>query len=255
MPAAGPFEAHFHKTADVAEDLFKNGFQTEAFLMTTVAIDALAAIWRQDFGVSDEGGPLNFAAFVREFVADPAAELICIVFSAEDMLTHGLARLHAIAQDLLEGRAASRGPKPAGFEFRESPHAHRDVTWNDLVKEVPLLAHEKGLEKLARHYTRSALAYRLYRCGPAHGFARGSRTSGFSDPVGDDEISYFPSYVAGGVVKPISLKIGIRAFTQWLRTAATNYAGVCSATGKRPADGFDASATSLAKLRGKWKGV
>lgn len=255
MPVGSPFEAYFHKTADVAEDLFKSGFQTEAFLMTTVAIDALAAIWRHDFGLSDESGPLDFAAFVREFVADPAGELICVVFLAEDMITHGPVRLHAIAQGLLEGRAASRGQKPTEMEFRESPHAHRDVTWSDLIAEEPSLASEKELEMLARHYTRSALAYRLYRCGPAHGFARGSRTSGFSEPAGDDEISYFPSYVVGGVVKPISLKIGIRAFTQWLRTAATNYAAACGAAGKKPADGFDASATSLANLRGKWKDV
>jgi hypothetical protein len=254
MPTPGQFEAYFHKTADKAEELFSSGFRTEAYLMTTVAIDALAAIWRHDFGMPEASGTKNFASFVREFVADPAAERICVVFFAEDLLAFGPARLHPVAQRLLEQRAASRNRVPGVVEG-EAPHAHKDVTWTDLVVEEPSLANENALEELAEDYTRSALAYRLYRCGPAHALSRGSRTSGFSSGDGDDEISYFPRYLSGNVTLPISLKIGIKTFTQWLRTAATRYAAACAKAGKRPADNFDASASSLALLHKKWRKV
>lgn len=255
MPTPDQFESYFQKTADKAEELFACGFRTEAFLVATVAIDALAQLWRHDFKLTGEDGPLNFAAFVDQFAGDPRSRLVCVVFLAEDMLTHSTTRLHPAAQRLLEARAAWAGPKPREVHSRECPHAHRDASWADLIVEEPSLAGETSLQSVARYYTRAALAYRLYRCGPAHAFSRGSRTSGFSDIKGDDEISYFPPYRSGGFVRPISLKIGIRTFTGWLRSAATNYAAECIASEKTPGFGFDASATSLANLTKKWKSV
>jgi hypothetical protein len=61
--------------------------------------------------------------------------------------------------------------------------------------------------------------------------------------------------IVTGKRRPISIKFGIHALTGWLRDAASAYAAHCTKTGKRPADGFDANAESMAILIGKWKKI
>jgi hypothetical protein len=252
MPTPEAFASYFVERADLADELFNRGFQTDAFLIATVAIDSIGAVSRHDFAQPYQGGPLSFTAFVNAFASDPATDQLCVVFLAEDMITFGSPRLHAIARRMLQKRAADPTVEVTELTFRESPHAYEDVTWADLVKEEPALAGELELEKIARHYTRAALTYRLYRCGPGHAYSRGSRTSGLADPRDNDEISYSPAHMVRGVKRPISLHIGLHTLTRWLRTSATNYAKQCRAAGKAIAAGFDASSDSLENLKDKW---
>lgn len=252
MPTPEEFESYFVQRADLADELFKRDFRTDAFLIATVAIDSIGAIWRHDFAKPFESGPLDFAAFLRFFGDDPETDKICVVFLAEDIIAFGSARLHAVARRMLQKRAADPTVKVEEFEFRESPHAYEDATWADLVNEEPTLASETDLAQIARQYTRAALTYRLYRCGPGHAYSRGSRTSGFADPRDDDEISYFPAYVVRGVLQPISLHIGLHTLTRWLRASASNCARQYRTAGKVIAATFDASSESLDNLKAKW---
>ncbi len=70
--------------------------------------------------------------------------------------------------------------------------------------------------------------------------------------MGDDEIAYFARSRIGTKLVPISIKFGIRTLTRWLRSAATTYAARCATDSKLPADNFDASQDSLARLDRKW---
>lgn len=252
VPTPEEFESYFVQRAELADELFKRGFRTDAFLIATVAIDSIGAIWQHDFAQPFESGPLNFAAFLSAFGGDPETNKICVVFLAEDMIAFGSSRLHAVARRMLQKRAADPTVKVEENEFRECPHAHEDATWTDLIKEEPALANEAELEKIARQYTRAALTYRLYRCGPGHAYSRGSRTSGFADPRDDDEISYFPAHVVRGALQPISLHIGLHTVTRWLRASASNCASQYRTAGKVIAASLDASSESLDNLKAKW---
>lgn len=246
------FANHFYQRADLAERLYTERFRTEAYLLATVAIGALSAIRKHDDGLAHQPAALEFAQFLDDFGGDPRTSHVAVVFLAEDAVRGGPARLHEVAYRLLEDRSAIRGTKPTSFEFRESPHAHRDCTWEALATEVPAFASEPKLRDVAKHYTYGALLYRLYRCGPAHALSRPYRATVFSQDEPDDEISYFPEFLAGGRVRPISLKIGLLAATNWLRASATAYAAHCAARDRRPADGFEPGAESLASLARVW---
>lgn len=233
------------------------GFRTDAVLIATVAIDAINSIWRHDYKVparKPKSAPLDYAEFLDRFAADPATGLICVVFLAQDMAASRAARLHPMAQRLLRARAADDGPPPSRPTFREWPHTHKDCTWSDLVTEEPALAAEKELERAAKEYTRGALAYRLFRCGTAHHYSRGDRTSDFSSGI-DAEISYSAPMAMGGRIRPIGVKLGIGRLTTWLRACATNYATECTRHALRPATNFDASRVSLTSLASVWRTV
>jgi hypothetical protein len=245
------FAEYFCKRGDLAEELYSAGFRTEAYLIATTAINALAAIRKHDDKRPANGAALQFAEFLDDFAGDARTKRLAVVFLAEDAIRSGPPRLHQVAYRLLEDRAAIRGSN-VEFEFRESPHAHRDIAWSDLVAEVPEFGREARLQAIARHYSYGALLYRLYRCGPAHALSRPDRATVFSQNEPDAEISYFPEYLAGGRVRPISLKIGLLAVTGWLRAVATAYAEHCHTAGRRPADGFEPGAETLASLAHVW---
>ncbi len=257
MPTAEEFESFFHRRADLAERLHADDARTEAYLIASVALDALATIAEAAGHVPANQRPaLRLAEFVAQHADPVLARRLAVVFVAQDMIACGPARLHPIATRLLTARAALKGPKPTEWEMRESPHAHRDADWAGLVKEEPALASETKLEAVAAEYSYPALVYRLYRCGPAHALSRGSRTSGFSRAAPDDEISYFPEWVSDGVVRPIGLKVGLLVITGWVRKCASSYAAHCRTLGGvEPAKGFDPSAESLDRLAKVWKSV
>lgn len=253
MTEPGSFQRYFHERADLAERLYSEGLRTDALLIATVALDSLAAIWEHDFVLRfGNGSDLRLAAYVQKFSGDERAEKIAVVFLAEDVLQHGPPRLHEVARRLLDRRDVDESPvRP--MEFRGTPRAYLDVDWAGLITEEPALAAESNLEKLVARYTYPALLYRLHRCAVAHTMSTGSRTSDFSSGNPDDEISYFPRWVSTGRVHPISLKIGLRAITNWVRASVTSYVAECDRLGKRPADDFEPNAKSLAKLQRKWK--
>lgn len=254
MPEPGSFERYFHDQAELAEELYRRGHRTAAKLLAAVTLDSLAQIWEHDYGPKHFGGSdLRLAAFIATFAEEPQASHIAVVLFAEDLARLGPPRLAPIAKRLLAGRAAAQPPLLT-MEFGEMPYAHRDADWRALIAEEPELD-KPTIEKVARHYMYPALVYRLIRCGLAHSFTTGSRTTDFSSPAGDDEISYFGRMKIGGKLRPISIKFGILTLTRWLRTSATLYAEQCERNGKRPADNFDASNESLAKLDRKWKDV
>jgi hypothetical protein len=257
MPTAQEFESFFHRRADLAERLHAEDARTEAYLIASVALDALATIADAAGHVPANQRPaLRLAEFVAQHADPVLARRLAVVFLAQDMIANGPVRLHPIATRLLTVRAAAKGPKPTELEMRECPHAHRDTDWAGLVTEEPALASEARLEAIAAEYSYPALVYRLYRCGPAHALSRGSRTSGFSQAAPDDEISYFPEWISNGVVRPIGLKVGLLVITGWVRKCASSYALHCTALGaSEPARGFDPSAESLERLARVWKSI
>lgn len=257
MPDPATFERYFHDRADLAEQLYRNGWRHEAVLIATVALDALANIWEHDHKLQRTNGANRLAQFVQQYAGDPETKKIAVVFLAEDMLAFGHPRLHEVARRLLVARHVNPSKEVApSFEFQASPLAHLDCEWNALAVEEPDLAPENGIRKLAsERYAYPALLYTLTRCAVAHSLTRGSRTSDFSRDDSDDEISYFPPYEASGRTRPISQKVGLRRVTTWLRTAATNYAAECEELDIKPAGGFDANAKSLRHLYSAWKNL
>lgn len=255
MPDPGTFERYFHDRAELAEQLYREGWRHEAVLIASVALDALANICEHDKKTADVSQLDRFRGFVERYTGDSDARKIAVVFLAEDMLRFGPPRLDDVARRLLSKRNVDAGePIARPIEFATSPFAHLDAEWSALILEEPTLSGEGQIEQLAvGRYTYAALVYSLTRCAVAHALSRGSRTSDFSSGEPDDEISYFPPYEVGGRTRPISLKVGLRKMTQWLRAAATNYSAECAKLGTKPADGFDPNAESLARLQEKWK--
>ena len=257
MPDPATFERYFHDRAELAEQLYRDGWRHEAVLIASVAIDALANICEHDQKTPGAGHLERFRSFVEHYSADADARKIAVVFLAEDMIRHGPPRLHDVARSLLAKRNVDPGDKIARpMEFATSPFAHLDAEWSALVVEECALSGESKIEALAtERYTYAALVYSLTRCAVAHALSRGSRTSDFSSIEPDDEVSYFPPYEVGGRTRPISLKVGLRKMTRWLRAAATNYSAECKKLGKKPADNFDPNAESLATLSEKWEKI
>lgn len=257
MPDPATFERYFHDRAELAEQLYRDGWRHEAVLIASVALDALANICEHDQKAGRTSHLERFRRFVEHYSADADARKIAVVFLAEDMIRHGPSRLHDVARSLLAKRNVDPGEKIARpMEFATSPFAHLDADWSALTVEEPTLLGEGQIEQLAtQRYTYAALVYSLTRCAVAHALSRGSRTSDFSSGEPDEEISYFPPYEVGGRTRPISLKVGLRKMTQWLRGAATNYSAECERLGKTPADGFDPNANALATLSEKWEKI
>jgi len=241
------FEKYFCDRAELAETLYRGGWRNEAFLLATVALDALAAIWQHDLSTSNDSSALRMAAFVQKFSSDPKAHTIAAVFLGEDLLTHGPPRLASLADALLAARGVGR-ERVQDFGYRAGPLAHKDTDWAELVAQHPSIA-EPELEKLAAHYTYPALLYRLHRCAVAHSLSSGTRTSCFSESEPDDEISYFPEFIVRGKVRPISLKIGLATVTRWVRACVSAYVAECIQADREPAQGYDPNAESLENLR------
>jgi hypothetical protein len=256
MPTPDQFAKYFHDRADLAESLHRNGWRNEGQLVAAVALDSLASIWEHSRERKKTSrASLRLHEFVRTFTQDPKADKIAVVFMAEDMLAHGPQRLHAVANRLLDARVPSRSEKAGPMEFRQSPATYLDKPWDVLVAEEPSLASETRLQELSSDYTYPATLYRLYRCGLAHSFAKGDRTSGFSGNEPDDDISYFPEWTDGARRRPIGLKFGLKVVTTWVREAATRYAAACSSSDVDPVAGFDPSSQSLGLLQEYWKHV
>ena len=252
MAEPGSFEQFFHDHATLAEELYQRGKRQAARLLTAVGIDALAAIWEHDFSVNEPASDLRLVRFMQTFLPnDPRTRKIAVVLFAEDLRQYGPARLHLLAQRLLTERHANVSAMK-GLEFREMPHAHKDKDWPELIAEEPSLAGEVALETMAARYTYPGMVYRLVRCASAHALSGGHRVNDFSPPSGDAEISYWGQMFVRGKRRPTSIKFGIRALTGWLRDLASSYASHCASVGKRPADGLDANAESVAMLAKKW---
>jgi hypothetical protein len=255
MADPGSFEQFFHEHAALSEELYERGQRQAARLLAAVGIDALAAIWEHDFSINEPASDLRLVKFMQTFLpADARTRKIAVVLFAEDLHQFGPVRLHALAQRLLADRNADPTVMK-GFDFREMPHAHKDKDWADLVLEEPSLAPETAVEGIATRYTYPAMVYRLVRCASAHLLSSGHRVNDFSSPKGDDEVSYWGPMIVSGQRRPISIKFGIRLLTGWLRDGATSYVGQCARAGKRPADGLDANAESVAILAAKWKKI
>ena len=261
VPTPAEFEAYFHKRASFAEDLYRQGWRNEAHLVATVALDSLANIWRHTLeplpANAAKSSALRQLEFVQKFTGDPDVNRIVVIFLAEDIIARRVTRLIPLAERLLRARVASYRERPTVMEMRESPAAHLDKDWQELVHEEPDLARETALEKTARHYTYPAMLWRLYRCSLAHSLSKGDRTSDFSGSEPDDEVSYFPAWTDGARQRPISLKLGLKATTNWIRAGVTGYAKECTQQGVDPVGTFNPTAVSLAELLGDkvWRGV
>lgn len=257
MPEPRTFETYFHDRANLAESLYRDGWRHEAVLIASVALDALANIWEHDKNLNHVNSAVRLANFVQSYTGDADAMKIAVVFLAQDMLAHGPPRLHAIAKRLLAKRNVDlSGQRPRPMTSGTSPYVHLDADWLGVTVEEPALANEPAMERLAtERYTYPALLYTLTRCAVAHSLSRGTRTSDFSGKEPDEEISYFPPHVGGNATRPISLKIGLKRITNWVRTTATGYARECEQLGAEPANAFDPSGHSLCRLYGAWRTV
>ena len=191
MPNPATFERYFHDRAELAEQLYRDGWRHEAVLIASVAIDALANICEHDQKTPGAGHLERFRSFVEHYSADADARKIAVVFLAEDMIRHGPPRLHDVARSLLAKRNVDPGDKIARpMEFATSPFAHLDAEWSALVVQECALSGESKIEALAtERYTYAALVYSLTRCAVAHALSRGSRTSAtLSEEVGEDTV-------------------------------------------------------------------
>lgn len=258
MAKAEEFESYFHERAALAEQLFRDSWREEAYLVATVALDALAQIWVHD---SQRGGlrpplaapttgrpssALRMNALLDVFApADEHAGKVAVVLFAEDMRRLRL-DLAAVAQRLLDRRVETEGP-PTAVTFRASPLVHLDCTVADLAQEEPEL--ERRLLDVAQHYRYPAFAYRFLRSSAVHAGLRGARVNRFADKQPDDVVDYFPAWVGPrGDVRPISLGIGLGVLSRWVRTVVSAYVRACH----DPADGFDPSSDAQAMLDRTW---
>ena len=89
------FKTYFHLRADVAEDLHKQGFEVDANIAATTALDALAEVWLHDFPreraamEKEVGGKIppsiRMARLVKRFaVGAPYVGTVAIFMFAED---------------------------------------------------------------------------------------------------------------------------------------------------------------------------
>lgn len=253
MPTPEEFEQHFLQRADLAEQLYRDGWRNEAHLVASVALDSLGRVWAHDLPkeAPRSGDAVRFRAFVQKYARDPKTSNVAVVLFAQDLYQYGSSDFRDLATRMLDQRNAITGPDK-GMEFREWPHQHKDCTWGALLLEEPDLAKDPKLKKQAERYTYPALVYSLFRCGVAHTLLRGSRTHDFSGVEPDGEISYSPPMLLGGRTRPIGIKFGLRVTTGWIRACASNYRATCDERGILPANKFDPSDKSLAILKKSW---
>ncbi len=217
------FKSYFHMRADVAEDLHKAGWTVDANIVATTALDALAEVWLHDFPGQSKtiqkllGGAvppsIRMARLVKRFAADaPHSDKVAVLMFAEDWKKNVPAAT-ADADALL----APRIPKHRG----ELPHAHLDVSREELFQECPAIPHQPLLAALVEEYEYPALAYRFLRSPFVHYGTTSDRTHGFTRGI---EVFYMP------LKKGTTIGISLGVVTGWLRAAATNYVSLLHGT-------------------------
>lgn len=244
----GYFASHFHDRAALGEELHQRGFAVDAKIVVATALDALGEIWLHDFAADEaalrkeSGGTISsarrMARLVKRFaVGAPHHDRVAVVLFAEDWA----ANVPAAAADA-EVLLAPRRPQMRG----EFPHAHLDVSAQEVMRECPALSGQPALQAILEEYEYPALFYRFVRSALVHYGSGSRRTHGFTR---HDEVFYLPL----GHGTTIGFGIGVAA--GWLRTAVDGYVALCTRENIRPATSIDSGVKGEKDLRAKWDHV
>jgi hypothetical protein len=236
-----PFEEYYHRRADIADKVEDLGHTHDALILAATAFDAIAAAWARQFpadqkepGVGNISEAIRAARLMKRFAPrTPHAGRIAVICFAEDWKRHGNGG--ADAEQLL----ARRVTKPP-----ELPGSDGDVLIDTLIAECPLIDSTPELRSLVEEYEYPALFYRFYRSARAHNGQGAWRTHQFVRP---DEVSYLPWR------RPVmSIGIGTKVVTRWVREVASGYAEACKAAGREAADDVDPGASGEELIKGRW---
>lgn len=242
------FERHFHGRAELAEELQQRGFSVDANIVAATALDALAEVWLHDFqgertAMEQELGgkvppSIRMARFVKRFaVGAPHVGKVAVVLFAEDWKKYV-----STAANEVDGLLAPRRPRLPG----ELPHAHLDITADDLLLECPALSAKPLAVALIEEYEYPALLYRFVRSPFVHFGTSSRRTHGFTR---GEEVLYMP------LAQGTTLGISVGVVTAWLRAAATGYVAYCNQRRVRPATNIEPAQQAEGALEARWKRV
>lgn len=252
---ASDVEGFFHVKADRIDEISRRRWDDEAAILSTTALDALAALWLHDFPEArailerELGGgvppAIRMSRFMKSFAPDEEeCEKVAVVCFAEDLQRH-VPGLRHLAAELLAERVPHR---PDGrLAFGELPRAHLDKPQDDLLVECPALL-DNGVAGVIEEYTYPALLYRFFRCPMVHMGARSARTHGFAE---GREVMYMR--LPGR--DRTSISFGPQLLTGWIRSASSGYVQACVEAGRRPANNVDAGAEHEERLERRWRGM
>lgn len=243
------FERHFHRRADLADELVGRGLTVDGIGLAAGALDALGAIWFHDFPATvaelsrELGGnpppSIRLARMMARFApTEPSAQLVAVVSFAEDWKRYA-SETAGPAEKLLARRI--------GEHPNELPRSYLDKPLGELIDECPEIGASKPLRSLAAEYTYAAMLYRFYRCPILHLTAPAHRTHGFTV---DDEVMYMrlrPGFT--------SISFGPALVTRWLGVAATGYTRGCAAASVHPPKDMDPAGDAEELLKSRWERV
>jgi len=239
---------HFHDRAALGEERHQRGFTVDAKIVVSTALDALGEIWLHDFPADraalekELGGTispaLRMARLVRLFAAGaPHHAKVAVFLFAEDWATH----VPAAAADA-EVLLAPRRPQMRG----QLPHAHMDVSAQEVMRECPAISGNPMLQAILEEYEYPALFYRFVRSALVHHGTGARRTHGFTR---GDEVFYLP------VERGTTIGFGIGVAAGWLRAAVDGYVALCTQENVRPATDMDSGAEGEDRLRARWQRI
>ncbi|NEQ49885.1 MAG: hypothetical protein F6K11_07105 [Leptolyngbya sp. SIO3F4] len=249
-----PFEKYFHRRAAVAEELYSTAASTDAKILATTALDALAKIWFHDFPVRKKelqnhyGGEISESArlslLLKHFAKDdPDAAKIAVVCFAEDW------KLYCSEDSTSANQLLDRRLNNSSNEFlrnHELPKSYLDLPLIELEKECPQITQNRKLRRVAQEYEYGALLYRFYRCPLVHSSKNSDRTHGFAR--GERVMYYWSDVDPDRTV----IGFGLNLITRWLRTVATNYVQFCREQAIIPAENLNAGLSPENNLKERW---
>jgi hypothetical protein len=251
------FENYFHSRADVADQLYSTGASTDAEILATTALDALAKIWFHDFPTTQGelqrhyGGGVpestRLSLLLKHFAKDDSdAAKVAVVCFAEDWKLF-CSEGSASADQLLDRRLSNNSNE--FLRNHELPKSYLDVPLAELEKECPQITQNPKLRRVAEEYEYGALLYRLYRCPLVHSAKGSDRTHRFAR---GERVMYCWSDVDP---ERTTISFSLNLITRWLRTVSTNYVQFCREQSVIPAENLNAGLSSEANLERRWSKI
>jgi hypothetical protein len=249
-----PFEHYFYKRAQLSDDLVTSGAYTDAYMLATSSLDALAEIWLTDFPDikqnldTELGGSIpssiRLARFLKEFASsDPDVKKVAVLCFAEDWKHYRPQDAH-IANQLINKRLSDNTNEL--IRSHTLPDSSLDISREELSKECPEIASQPHLFALAEEYEYGALIYTFYHCPLVHSDTGSRRTHRFAR--GEESMYYWSHYEDNRT----TIGFGNNLVTRWLRHAVSGYVQSCEELGIVPANNFDAGSSHEKRFEKKW---